>query len=119
MKKNDWMLLGIIICTACAIFAMRYALKDQGKAYVTVKVEGEVVDTFALDEDREVSINGGTNIMVIENGQVDMIEADCPDHLCVKQKPIYNNNECIVCLPNKVVVQVVSYNEAEYDALTN
>ena len=119
MKKNDWLLIIIILLTSVSIFGMRIALKDQGKSYVTVRIDGKIVETYELSEDQEVTINGGTNIMSIKNGQVDMLEADCPDKLCVYQKAIFNNNESIVCLPNRVVVQVVSYNEAEYDALTN
>ncbi len=119
MKKNDWLLIIIILLTSISIFGMRIAMKDQGKSYVTVRINGEIIETYELDEDQEVRINGGSNVMVIKNGQVDMIEADCPDKLCVNQTAIFNNNESIVCLPNRVVVQVVSYNEAEYDALTN
>ena len=35
-----------------------------------------------------------------------MISADCPDHLCVKQGKISADGEMIVCLPNKVTVQI-------------
>ena len=35
-----------------------------------------------------------------------MISADCPDKLCVNQHAISSNGETIVCLPNKVVVEV-------------
>ncbi len=34
-----------------------------------------------------------------------MIEADCPDHLCMKQKAVDSTGGTIVCLPNKVVIE--------------
>ena len=34
-----------------------------------------------------------------------MIEADCPDHLCLKQKAVDSTGGTIVCLPNKVVIE--------------
>ena len=46
-----------------------------------------------------------------------MVEADCPDKLCVHQKAISKNNETIICLPNKVVVQVTSGEESEFDSV--
>ena len=31
--------------------------------------------------------------------------ADCPDHLCLKQKAVDSTGGTIVCLPNKVVIE--------------
>lgn len=119
MKKNDVMLLMIIIAAAFMIFGMRYVLKDQGEAYVTVRIDGEVVDTFPLSEDREYVTKTGGNHISIKNGKADMVEADCPDQLCVHQMAISKNKESIICLPNQVIVQITSYDEAKYDAVTN
>ncbi len=49
---------------------------------------------------------GGLVDLVIANGQADVTEADCPDHICVKHRPISRAGESIVCLPNRVVVTV-------------
>ena len=34
-----------------------------------------------------------------------MIEADCPDHLCLKQKAVDSTGGTIVCLTYKVVIE--------------
>lgn len=119
MKKNDWILLGIVVVVSVLIFGMRFMLKDQGKAYVTVRIQGEIKETYDLSEDQVIEVDHGANVIKIKNGEVDMTEADCPDQLCVHQKPISSNHESIVCLPNRVVVQITSYDEAEYDAVAN
>ena len=36
-----------------------------------------------------------------------MTEADCPDHLCMKQKKISKKGGTIVCLPNRVVLEII------------
>ena len=46
-----------------------------------------------------------------------MIEADCRDQLCVNQKAISADGESIICLPNKIVVEVESDKESELDAV--
>ena len=56
--------------------------------------------------------------VTIENGKADMISADCPDKLCVNQHAISSNGETIVCLPNKVVVEVEDGEEAQFDTQT-
>lgn len=86
---------------------------------MTVRVGGEITETYDLSEDQTVKINEGTNVMKIEDKTVNMIDANCPDKLCVHQKPISKNNESIICLPNNVVVQIVSQDESELDAVTN
>ena len=55
-----------------------------------------------------------TNLLVIKDGKADVTEADCPDKLCVHQKAISKTNETIVCLPNKVVVQVIGTGEVSW-----
>ena len=46
-----------------------------------------------------------------------LTEADCPDKLCVHQKAISKNHEMIVCLPNKVVVEVTGSEENGFDSI--
>ena len=119
MKKNDWLLLAVVLVIAVLICVMRYFVGDKHPGYVTVRVDGEVAATYDLSKDREVDLNGGSNHMKIEDGKVEMISADCPDKLCVHQKAISKNNESIICLPNRVVLQITNQDEAELDAMTN
>jgi len=48
----------------------------------------------------------GVCILVIKDGKADMISAECPDHICVHHAPISHKGETIVCLPNRVVVEI-------------
>ena len=41
-----------------------------------------------------------------------MLEADCPDHLCVHMSPIDERGGMIVCLPNKVFIEGIPSSEA-------
>ena len=84
-----------------------------------VKVDGKITGTYSLIENQTIEINDGSNILEIKDGIADMIEADCPDKLCVKQKAISKNGESIICLPNEVVVEVKSNEDSEYDAVVN
>ncbi|MBQ9155690.1 MAG: NusG domain II-containing protein [Eubacterium sp.] len=51
--------------------------------------------------------DGWENILKIEDGRVSMVKADCPDKICVDHKPIRNVGETIVCLPHKLVVEII------------
>ena len=69
-------------------------------------------------KEQEIKIND-TNHLIIKDGQADMIEADCPDQICVEHISISKNKETIVCLPNKVIVEIVGGEDAEIDAVAN
>ena len=41
----------------------------------------------------------------LKDGEIHMTDANCPDHLCMKQKAVDSTGGTIVCLPNKVVIE--------------
>ena len=120
MKKNDFILAGVILAISLLVLGYLYFYRHTGSE-VIVSVEGRVTARYALDEDRVVTISGkdgGTNIMVIEDKTVHLSDASCPDLLCVKQGEISYTGQSIVCLPNQVVVEIAGGNEdAELDAI--
>lgn len=105
MKKNDIILIGAVLLIAI-VAALVVSLSGEAGAYVVVRVDGEEVGKYSLSEDGEYSLNGGTNILIIEDGAAYLIEANCPDHLCIKQGKINKNGQTITCLPNKLTVTV-------------
>lgn len=120
MKKNDFILVGVVLLVALLAVGYLYFFRHTGNEIV-VMVEGKETQRYALDEDRTVTIqgkDGGTNVMVIENGTVHFSDADCPDLLCVRQGEISYTGESIICLPNQVVVEIAGDGEEpELDAV--
>ena len=99
------------------LFAVITLTKEDG-AYVVVKVDGIEVARYNLDQDGEYELNGGTNILRIEDGEAFLIEANCPDHLCVKQGKVNKTGETITCLPNKLTVTVYGAADSEVDLVS-
>ena len=66
--------------------------------------------TITIDGD-----NGAENQVLVENGQISMQSASCPDHLCVKQGTISDGILPIICLPNHIRISVASEEESSYD----
>ena len=95
-------LLSVSLLSICALLIFR---KD-GRS-VRVEVDGKVVAVYSLSDDGEYPLNGGTNILVIENGEAFIRTADCPDKTCVRSGRLKHTGESAVCLPNRVSVTVV------------
>ena len=109
MKKKDLILLCVIISAAALMFFLvSYTRSEQGNM-VVISVDGQTYGEYNLNENQTVEIETelGINILVVEDGGVYMREADCPDGYCVSQGRIERNSETIICLPHKLVAQVV------------
>lgn len=120
LKKRDFLLIGGLLALALLLWICVRQVGNRAGAYVTVTVDGELYGTYSLDVEQEVPIRRDgvtTNVLVIAEGQADMIQADCPDKLCVHQRAISKSKESIICLPNKVVVTVEQAGSPEYDSM--
>jgi len=102
----DSILVASLLFVALSVFLIITLTRKDG-AFAVVSVDGDKVAEYSLAIDAEYPLNGGTNILVIENGRAYMKDADCPDRLCVHQGKKSHSGERIVCLPNRVMVEIV------------
>ena len=115
--RNDIILGLAVIVLAAGIWLFTELNKEEGE-FAVVTVNGVETERYSLAADAEIRLeseNGGYNILVIKNGKADVIEASCPDHVCVDQRAISKTGEAITCLPNKTVITVEGQSEAEID----
>ena len=106
-RRNDVILvLGLLLVIFAAGLAL-FLFRSVGDT-VTVTVNGEKYAEYSLSEDREVEIRVGEgyNILVIEEGRAYVRVASCPDGICSSHRPISHDGESIICLPNKVVIEI-------------
>lgn len=118
-KKEVLFLAGVLLAAAVLWMGIRLTHReDTGSILITV--DGEEYGTWPLSENQIIKIND-TNVCEIEDGKVRMVEAECPDHLCIKQGAIGANGGLIVCLPNRVVIQGIAPESAgdEVDGVVN
>ena len=117
MKIRDIIVIGGILLTALASFFVIELTKEPGSE-VIVKIDGNEVARYSLLIDKEYELNNGTNILCIKNGEAYLIDASCPDHLCVKQGKISKNGETITCLPYKLTVTVIGGEDPSLDLVS-
>lgn len=117
-KTRKWDLLLIGGCLLLAAGLLLFSrLGSAPGTEVVVRVDGAETARYSLWENGTYPLNGGTNVLVIENGEAWLSEADCPDHLCVKQGKISQSGQVITCLPNRLTVTVCG-GQADVDAVS-
>ncbi len=99
------MLAAVVFCALIA--------PDEG-GYIRVTHDG-VCDIYPASENREIELasNGILLTVVIDDGEVYVKDADCPDKICVNTGRIKNGS--VVCLPAHVMIEFVR-NNGENDA---
>ena len=116
--KYDLILLAALLLAGCMIALFLLFFSSRG-SNVSVTVDGQVTAVFPLDRNVSYTIDGvgGTNLLVIENGSAYIAEATCPNHLCVKTGRINKVGQSVICLPHRVVVEILGDADDGVDAI--
>ena len=123
-RKGDMVLIVVILAlAAAAYFGIKFYQRMSTKEPVAVvTVDGDEYGRFPLDQDVKEKIelpDGAYNILVVKDGAADITDASCPDGICVNHRAISRQSDTIVCLPNKVVVEIQNGEESDVDSMTN
>ncbi len=97
-------ILAMLLLAGVLFLALRLGREEGGVA--VVRVDGRETERHALSVDGVFPLNGGSNVLVVENGEAWLSEANCPDLLCVKMGKIRYAGQTITCLPNRLTVTV-------------
>ena len=96
------------------LLAMRLMRGEEGNQ-IQITLDGKIYGTYTLSKDQtiEVKNDGFYNKVRIEDGKAYMEEANCPDGYCEEQGKISGHTQTIVCLPHKLVVEVLDNGETD------
>jgi len=106
-RRGDFILIAAL-CAAGLVMGLLLLLTRKPGAAAEVRVDGKTVMTIPLSGAGEYIIEGagGTNTLVIEDGCARVSEASCPDGLCAETGSVRYEGQSIICLPNKVVIEI-------------
>ncbi len=124
MNKNTRNLLLLLALTAAAATAfLLLGPKKVNHPVARITLDGELVKEIDLDEVvvpysfTLTGAHGLTNTILVEHGRISVRAASCPDQICVHQGTISDGTVPIVCLPNRLIIEIVGGGEA-LDAAT-
>lgn len=115
MKKFDVYLASAMLIIALVWFLFTNISVKSGDTLIVTK-DNDTVGNYSLSEDGVYSVKDEDKTLLlfeIRNGSVNVLSASCPDKLCVHQKSISKNDELIVCLPNKIVLEINSNQKSD------
>ncbi len=113
-RKMDMLLILLMAAAIISLFAASHVrgMAAIQRPHLEILVGNETYGVYDLQEEQTIPIND-TNVCEIRDGNVQMIQAKCPDQTCVHMRPINEQGGTIVCLPNHVVLRVIDADSAE------
>jgi len=113
MNKNAKLVLGalLLVTVVCGAFLLLGG-EDTQRPVARITVNGTIVNEIDLDSEllpktfTYEGVGGFTNTIVAEKGRIRVESAGCPDQVCVHQGWISDGTVPIVCLPNKLIIEI-------------
>ena len=120
MSKQVKIVLGVLLVVVAVCCAALLLPKEDG-TIARITLDAAVVseiDLSTADGSSSFTVTGevGSNTILAEKGRIRVTQADCPDQVCVNQGWISDSSLPIVCLPNKLVIEIVG-GEGELDVI--
>ena len=115
----------ILITSTVAALAMNNNAKNQDEKIARIYQDKKLIYTIDLNSVKETyrfTIDGkdkSENIVEVRNGSIGIINASCPDHICIDTGFIDNSSVPVVCLPNKIIIEISDNTDNSIDAVAN
>ena len=122
LKTRTWIIILSIILAVSILLSAVIFLRKPSSLSVQILQNGNCIKEINLNDVESPykftveDENGGSNTILVEHGRISIIEADCPDQVCVRRGWLSNDAAPIVCLPHKLVIQTVA--ETDVDSVT-
>ena len=118
MEKKNWLIPLMIVAVAAALLIVSQALRPSAEeSMVIITVNGEEYARVPLSEPRTVTIEqpgGEVNVVEVSDHGAVMLSSSCHNQLCVHMGEVTVDNwefranqAFIICLPNRVSVELV------------
>lgn len=110
-KGDKYLIVFIVVFSLLSLVYTKKSAFNQNEKYISIQVNGEEVKKIIFDKKIigstiPIETEYGYNLIEIGDGKVRVIEASCPDKLDVKQGYISKTGEIIVCLPNRLTIEI-------------
>lgn len=109
-NKKDLLFIAAILLAAGLAFLFFRPQPSESLSRAEISVDGETVMELDLSEDQVLTVDGaggGYNRIQVRDGAVSVLEASCPDKVCVHTGTVRYPGETIVCLPNRMIITVI------------
>ena len=118
ITRFDKFIITFFLILSAAFFLAFSFIGKNGNKVLNIYSDGKLYATYNLDDikkpfEEEIANDNGVVTVFVSDEMCYVKEADCPDKLCIRQRPINKVNQTITCLPAKILLEIVSEKSEE------
>lgn len=111
VKTRIWLIGILLLLLLSAGAALWLGGRSAPGMVANIYQDGVCIDSIDLSqvtgaETYTVECDAGTNVIRVEPGRICILEADCPDQVCVRTGWLTDSAAPIVCLPHRLVIRL-------------
>ncbi len=118
-RKRDLLILAAVAIAALLLYLFSSGVLGRAGTFAEIYYRSELVKTVALTEGREERFSLEQEPQVVfrlyEDGAIAFEASDCPDKICIRSGKLRKAGQMAACLPNEIVVRIVSAGGASSD----
>ncbi len=121
-KYDRGIIVSVLILTIFVYIFIGVGISNHTPDSVEIKVDGKLYANYKLSEVQSqkvinISTSFGENTLKITNDGAEMIYSNCKDRLDVKCGKITKSGQMIICIPNRITVELLG-NRDKVDKVT-
>ncbi len=108
--KADLLLITLLLAASCIPFAL-WPEREPRIVCAEITLDGNLRQRIPLSghhgtEEFTLETATGRNVIRIQDESITVIDADCPDKLCVQTGTLRHPGETSACLPHKLLIEI-------------
>lgn len=116
IKKWDILLVVVLLVLSFIPEGLFYLSGNDAAAhntYAVIQIDGKVYKEVPLSGHHGTDVipirtDDGYNLVVVKDDTIGIVEADCPDKICISEGFVSRPGATVVCLPHKLLIEVKS-----------
>lgn len=112
--KTDWLAVALILAVSLGLWAVLFFPRVTQRLQVEIYCDNVLTQTIPLPaEDKLLELSDKQMTLELKDNRIRVSETDCADQSCLRMGFIERAGQTIVCLPNRVVVQITGNGEPD------
>jgi len=115
-KKTDIIIISIIVFISLISWASFNLFTSNDHLFAEIYLDNQLVKKIDLStaQNGTFSVAGRLDVIFeIKDGAIRFYESSCPDKICIRAGFLSRSNQSAACLPNKMVLKIVSNTETD------
>jgi hypothetical protein len=120
VTQSEILLIAVILLFSIAAILWNWSgdsRNDKDGGMVAVHLQGKALERVSLEKDTIVVLPNGEMKIEVKDSRVRVASSNCPNQLCVNTGWIKTAGEIIVCVPNKVLIEIEATDLPALDAV--